>query len=48
MLLIVAVLNVNTTLMQTLEFLTEVAQRLLGPEQTIKSQASVLIKGLLF
>ena len=31
-----------------LEFLTEVAQRLLGPEQTINSQASVLIKGLLF
>ena len=34
--------------MITLEFLTEVAQRLLGPEQTINSQASVLIKGLLF
>ena len=36
------------SLTKSLEFLTEVAQRLLGPEQTINSQASVLIKGLLF
>ena len=35
-------------LVDFLQFLTEVAQRLLGPEQTINSQASVLIKGLLF